>query len=80
VKLEIITPESGIFSGEVSLVSLPGTRGAFEILQNHAPIISTLEAGSVKVIDAAGQKHVFQIRGGVVECTDNQVYLLVTIA
>ncbi|MFO7615972.1 MAG: ATP synthase F1 subunit epsilon [Bacteroidales bacterium] len=80
MKLEILTPESELFSGEVSLVSLPGTLGAFEILQNHAPIISTLAAGTVKVIDAGGRKQEYQIRGGVVECVDNQVHVLVTLA
>ena len=80
MKLEILTPESSLFSGEVTLVNLPGTGGSFEILQNHAPIISTLEAGTVRVVDAAGGKHQFQIRNGVVECIDNQVHLLVTLA
>jgi F-type H+-transporting ATPase subunit epsilon len=79
LQLEILTPESRIYAGEVSLVSLPGTKGAFEILRNHAPLISTLEAGTVKVIDAAGQTQLYTIKRGVVECLDNQVHLLVTI-
>lgn len=77
--LEILTPESKVFSGEITLVSLPGTLGAFEIMNNHAPIISSLEAGTVKVIDTAGQTQVFPIKRGVVECLDNQIHLLVTI-
>jgi F-type H+-transporting ATPase subunit epsilon len=79
VYLEILTPESKIFSGEITLVSLPGTLGSFEIMNNHAPLISTLKAGSVKVIDTAGQTQFFPIKRGVVECLDNKVYLLVTI-
>jgi len=79
VYLEILTPESRVFSGEITLVSLPGTLGSFEIMKNHAPIISTLEAGTVKVIDTAGQTQVFPIKRGVVECLDNQIHLLVTI-
>lgn len=77
--LEILTPESKIFSGEITLVSLPGTLGSFEILNNHAPIISTLVAGNVKVIDTVGQTQLFPIKRGVVECLDNQIHLLVTI-
>ena len=77
--LEILTPELRIFSGEITLVSLPGTRGSFEILNNHAPLISTLGAGNVKVIDTAGQTQLYPIKRGVVECLDNQIHLLVTI-
>jgi len=79
VYLEILTPESKIFSGEITLVSLPGTLGSFEILNNHAPLISTLGAGSVKVIDTVGQTQLFPIKRGVVECLDNQIHLLVAI-
>lgn len=77
--LEILTPESNVFSGEVTLVSLPGTKGAFEILNNHAPLISTLEEGNVKVIDAAGLTQFYPIKRGVVECLDNKIHLLVNI-
>jgi F-type H+-transporting ATPase subunit epsilon len=79
VYLEILTPESKIFSGEITLVSLPGTMGAFEMMTNHAPLISTLTEGKVKVIDAAGQTHLIPIKRGVAECLDNQIHLLVTI-
>jgi F-type H+-transporting ATPase subunit epsilon len=79
VYLEILTPESKIYSAEITLVSLPGTKGAFEIMNNHAPLISTLEAGRVKVIDKEGQIQLFPIKRGVVECLDNQIHLLVTI-
>ena len=77
--LEILTPESKIFSAEITLVSLPGTIGSFEILDKHAPLISTLGAGNVKVIDTAGQVQFFPIKRGVVECLDNQIHLLITI-
>ncbi len=77
--LEILTPESKIFSGEITLVSLPGTKGSFEMMTNHAPLISSLEAGDVKVIDIAGQTHHFLIKRGVVECLDNKIHLLVTV-
>ena len=56
--LEIITPETKVFEGEVKSVLLPGTNGKFEILNNHAPIISTLTAGQVRVINKIGRAHV----------------------
>ncbi len=77
--LEILTPESKVFSGEVALISLPGSSGAFEILQNHAPIVSTLEPGRIKVVGQDGKTSLFDIKEGVIECLDNQVHVLVTI-
>ena len=74
--LEIITPEKTIFSGEVRLVRVPGTKGSFEVLQNHAPLISTLEKGQVKVIEKNEKEHFFEINGGVIEVKDNRVILL----
>lgn len=79
MNLEILTPENKIFSGQVSLVSLPGSKGTFEILKNHAPLISTLEKGKIKVIDASGITHFFEIKRGVVECLDNQIHVLVNL-
>ncbi|MBU3659495.1 MAG: F0F1 ATP synthase subunit epsilon [Flavobacteriales bacterium] len=49
MKLEIITPEASIFTGEVNAVTLPGLDGMFQVLNNHAPIISSLKHGEVKV-------------------------------
>ena len=49
MKLEIITPEASIFSGEVTSVTLPGLDGIFQVLNDHAPIISSLKAGEVKM-------------------------------
>jgi len=59
--LEILTPEKKIYSGEASSVSVPGTEGRFQVLNNHAPIISTLQAGQIKVKMAEGEK-LFAIR------------------
>lgn len=75
--LEIVTPDKKIFAGEIELIKLPGSKGSFEILENHAPLISTLEDGPVKVIDKAGQVHNFQISKGVVECLDNNIVVLI---
>jgi F-type H+-transporting ATPase subunit epsilon len=73
--LEIITPDKKVFAGEVSSVSVPGTNGRFEMLNNHAPIISTLLNGKVKVKDKEGVK-TFDVKGGTVEMLNNKVIIL----
>lgn len=60
-------------------MSLPGIKGSFEILNHHAPVISTLGPGNVKVIDKAGQAQFYPIKRGVVECLENKIHLLVTL-
>lgn len=74
--LEIITPEKNLYSGEVTLVQLPGIDGSFEILNNHAALISVLSAGRIKVQDAAKQTLSFDVKGGVVEVLRNKVLVL----
>ena len=76
MKLEIITPSSTLFAGEVSLVQLPGIDGLFEILKSHAPLVSALKEGRVKVVDDKNQEQFFDIRGGVVEVSQDKVLLL----
>lgn len=73
--LDIITPDKKIYSGEVSSVSVPGTGGRFQILNNHAPIISSLLGGKIKVVDSEGTKE-FDVKGGVVENLKNKVIIL----
>ena len=74
--LEIITPEKKVFQGEVNSVQLPGTKGKFEILNNHAPIISTLVKGHVRVIDDNNNVELFEINGGVIEMQNNKIIVL----
>ncbi len=76
MKLEIITPISTLFTGEVSLVQLPGIDGLFEILKSHAPLVSALKEGRVKVVDDQNQEQFFDIRGGVVEVSNDKILLL----
>lgn len=78
--LEIITPDKRIFEGEVTLVQLPGSKGSFTMLKNHAPIISTLDMGIINVQDILGKEHTFNITGGVVENLANKVIVLVESA
>ena len=74
--LEIITPESKLFEGEVTSVKFPGTDGEFGVLNNHAPIISTLTKGSVVVIDNNNESKNFDINGGVIEMQNNKIIVL----
>ncbi len=78
--LEIITPDKKVFEGEVKLVQLPGSKGAFEILNNHAPIISTLEKGTIKVQDMNNNEKLFEVDGGVIENKANKIIVLVESA
>ena len=73
--LEIITPDKKVFSGPVNSVKVPGTKGSFQVLEYHAPIISTLEKGQVKVIER-GVELFFEISGGIIEVNDNSVIIL----
>lgn len=74
--LEILTPDKKVYEGEVSSVTVPGTSGSFEILNNHAPIISTLEDGKVIVRGSGKGEERFIIKGGVVEVSDNKIIVL----
>jgi F-type H+-transporting ATPase subunit epsilon len=74
--LEIITPEKKLFSGEVKLVQVPGSKGSFEILHNHAPIISTLDEGKIKIISPDDETKFFDIGGGVIESKQNNIVIL----
>ena len=75
--LEIITPEKKVFTGEVSSVRFPGTSGEFEVQNNHAPIISTLKSGEIRVIKSDNNTENFEINGGVIEMQNNKIIVLV---
>jgi F-type H+-transporting ATPase subunit epsilon len=76
MKVEIITPEATLFTGEASLVGLPGADGALGILNNHAPLISSLGKGTVKIKDNNGKEMRFDVKGGTVEVNQNKVIIL----
>ena len=73
--VEVITPDKILFSGEAVSVKLPGTGGAFEALANHAPLISSLDAGTVVVKTDKGEES-FEVTGGIVEVLNNKVVVL----
>ena len=79
LKLKIVSPERIEFDGEVEQVVVPGTRGQFEILTNHAPIISSLDKGTVRYAVSGGEKQTLDITGGFVEVQKNVVSLCVEL-
>ena len=76
MKLDIITPDKKIYSGSVRSVRVPGQKGSFQVLKDHAPIISTLDKGIVVVIAEDDTVTEFTIAGGVVEVKQDKIILL----
>ena len=77
MNLEILTPERKLFSGEVYGVQMPGISGSFEVLERHAPMVSALKAGRIKVLkDKQNHLAFFDIQGGFVEILHNKVTVL----
>ena len=78
MNLEILTPEKKLFSGEVYGVQMPGITGSFEVLEKHAPLVSALKQGRIKVLkDKQSHFSYFDIQGGFVEVLNNRVTVLV---
>ena len=76
MQLDIITPDTNLFSGEVTSVVLPGIDGKLGVLNNHAPLITTLSKGEVKITKADGGIQNFETNGGVVEVLNNKIIVL----
>lgn len=77
LNLEIVTPETKVFTGQVQSVSVPGVQGSFQVLSNHAPIISTLGKGKIKVVQENGEELVYNAQDGVIEVLNNKTIILV---
>jgi len=75
--LEILTPEKRLYSGNVYGVQLPGIDGLFEVLDKHAPLVSALSKGNIKVLLDKTRTERFSIQGGFVEVLDNKATVLV---
>jgi len=75
--LEILTPDKKIFSGEVYGVQLPGISGMFEVLDKHAPIVSALKTGKLKILKDKNASAIYTIEGGFVEVLNNKTTVLV---
>jgi F-type H+-transporting ATPase subunit epsilon len=77
MKIEIITPDKTVFEGDIKSVRVPGKKGSFQVLKDHAPIVSTLENGPVIMVDQDGNETRYLINGGVIEVKMNKIILLV---
>lgn len=75
MKVEIVTPKTSVFEGEATLIQLPGYDGLFEVLNNHAPMITFLGKGKVKIENDKETIHL-NLDGGVVEVLSNKVLVL----
>jgi len=75
MNLEIITPDKKVFAGQATAVTFPGTDGQFQVLNQHAPLVSTLGKGSL-VVETESGKNTYQVDGGVVEVLNNNVLVL----
>jgi F-type H+-transporting ATPase subunit epsilon len=76
MQVDILNPDKTLFSGEAQVVTLPGVKGSFQILNNHAPLISSLTSGKL-VIENGSEKQSFEINGGIVEVLKNKIVVLV---
>jgi len=76
VKIEIITPDKKIYQGDIRSIRIPGKKGSFQVLKDHAPIISTLVRGPVIIVDQDNKEIRFNIEEGVIEVKQNKIILL----
>ncbi len=75
-KIEIVTPQKSAFSGVVESFSAPGAAGGFQALRDHAPLLTTISIGEVKLRLADGSEHIYSTSGGFVEISKNNVTFL----
>ncbi len=76
ISLKIVSPMETLIDTKVSIVTLPGRKGAFQVLKDHAPLLSSLSKGSIVYVDAEGE-HTVDILSGFVEVLDNEVFAAV---
>lgn len=76
MQIEIITPEKSLYKGDIISAIFPGTDGSFGILNQHAPIISTLKKGEISIVDNENKSNTFAVNGGVVEMNNNKIIVL----
>jgi len=78
LNLQIITPEKILFSADVGFIQLPGFNGSFTVLKDHAPIVSTLVSGKIRIFTKDGKEHFFTCHSGVFECKNNKASILMS--
>lgn len=74
--IEVLTPESTIYVGDVKGVQLPGIDGSFEILENHAPLVAALGKGKMKIIVSNNEEKFYEIEGGFAQTDHNKTAVL----
>jgi F-type H+-transporting ATPase subunit epsilon len=74
--LEVVTPIKKVFEGEVNIVTFPGVDGSFQVLNDHAPLVSTLKKGDLVYKNTKGVESIVEITGGVVEILNNKIIVL----
>ena len=77
--LEIITPKKKIYKGEIKSIRLPGSKGSFMILKSHAPIVSTLEKGEIRVVDEGNKVHTWKVKSGIIENKADKIIVLLDL-
>jgi len=78
--IDIVTPQKIIFSGKCISVAIPGAQSPFQVLYNHAPIVSALEIGAIKIVNEDNSEIVYATEGGFVEVLKNRVSIVVETA
>jgi F-type H+-transporting ATPase subunit epsilon len=76
MKLTIVSPEETLYEGEVKSVKMQGIDGKFQVLNNHAPLISALDKGEIKIEETSGEQKTFEINSGLVELSNNEIQIL----
>ena len=74
--VEIVTPDKVAYKGEVKSINIPGTKGNFQVLYNHAPLMSSFEVGIIKIEDETGNSTNYATSGGTVEVLNNKIIVL----
>jgi F-type H+-transporting ATPase subunit epsilon len=74
--IEIVSPDRELYSGEIDYVQMPGSKGSFGILKNHAPMIATLAAGDIFIKETGGSEKNITVKGGVIEVLKNKIMVL----
>ncbi|MDR1846898.1 MAG: F0F1 ATP synthase subunit epsilon [Bacteroidales bacterium] len=76
MRINIITPDKTLYNGEIKLAKLIGLDGSFEVLTNHAPLISVLAKGKIELVDVEDKTFSFEINGGLIEVVNNNIQIL----
>ncbi len=75
-EVQVITPSKSVYNGKVVSITIPGTLGNFQVLYNHAPLMSSFEIGKIKIVEPDNKTLIFFTGGGTVEVLNNKVLVL----